>query len=127
GREGELLVGELRRHGGEGEALEPVPLDALDEGFDIAQALEVEVLRGRAGCDRERGEQRREGECGGAHTGNLPYHAALMMRVRTKPIWMRLFNRQAIVAFFGSVYFPPGLRERLEREDPEGLADILDH
>jgi hypothetical protein len=40
---------------------------------------------------------------------------------------MRIFNRGAVVAFFGNVYFPPGLRERLEREDPARLADILDH
>jgi hypothetical protein len=49
------------------------------------------------------------------------------LSIRTKPLWMRLFNRGAVIAFFGRVYFPPGLRERLEREDPERLADILDH
>lgn len=49
------------------------------------------------------------------------------MEIRTKPLWMRIFSRRAVVAFFGRVYFPPGVRERLEREDPQRLADILDH
>ena len=49
------------------------------------------------------------------------------MDVRTKPLWLRLFNASAPIAFFGTVYLPPGLRERLEREDPERLQDILDH
>lgn len=50
-----------------------------------------------------------------------------MVPVRTKPLWMRLWARSAVIAFWGAVYFPPGMRERLEREDPERLADILDH
>jgi hypothetical protein len=49
------------------------------------------------------------------------------MQVRVKPLWMRIFNRSATIAFWGNVYLPPGERERLERDDPERLADILDH
>ncbi len=49
------------------------------------------------------------------------------MEIRTKPLWLRLFNRRQVLAFFGKVYFPPGLREQLERDAPERLADILDH
>jgi len=52
---------------------------------------------------------------------------ASRMQVRTKPLWMRLWNRSAVIAFWGAVYFPPGLRERLERDEPERLRDLLDH
>jgi len=49
------------------------------------------------------------------------------MEIREKPLWMRLMNRDAAVAFFGNVYLPKGLKERLEREDPERLSDLVDH
>ena len=45
--------------------------------------------------------------------------------VREKPLWLRLFNAQAPLALWGTVYLPPGLRESLAGR-PE-LDDILDH
>jgi hypothetical protein len=52
---------------------------------------------------------------------------ARAVEIRVKPLWMRLVNREAVVAFLGRAYFPPGMHERLAKEDPERLADILDH
>jgi hypothetical protein len=47
------------------------------------------------------------------------------MRVCNKPWWLRLWNRDAPMAFWGTVYLPEGLGERLA--GTEELADVLDH
>jgi hypothetical protein len=47
------------------------------------------------------------------------------LRVRDKPWWMKVFNRRAVVAFFGTVYLPAGFRERYA--GTPHYDDVLDH
>lgn len=47
------------------------------------------------------------------------------MRIREKPWWLRLFNADAPIAFFGTVYLPPRLQKRLAGSPR--LEEILDH